>query len=57
MWFEKFGFHGHSSDLKLDIVMQGMSDWVGNDRKMTSHNNFKLKCSKGFLDLGRGFLF
>ena len=37
--------------------MQGMSDWLGNDRKMTSHNNFKLKCSKGFLDVGRGFLF
>ena len=35
--------------------MQGMSDWLGNDRKMTSHNNFKLRFSKRSFDLVTGF--
>ena len=32
-----------------------MSDWPGNDRKMTSHSNFKLRFSESYLDLVRGF--
>ena len=34
-----------------------MSDWPGNDTKMTSHRNFKLRFSESSLDLVRGFLF
>ena len=34
-----------------------MSDWPGNDRKMTSHSNFKLRFSERPLDEVRGFLF
>ena len=54
---EKFGFHGYSSDLKLDIVKLGMSVWPENDRKMTSHSNFKLRFSEKPLDVVRRFLF
>ena len=39
----------------MAIVKQGMSDWPDNDRKMTSHSNFKLKFSEKFSDVGRGF--
>ena len=39
------------------MLKEGMSDWLGNDRKMTSHRNFKLKFSKRSLDLVRGFQF
>ena len=46
MWFEKFGFHGYSSYWKLDIVNHGMSDWPGNNREMTSHNNLRLSPSQ-----------
>ena len=55
IWFEKFGFHEYSSDLKLDIVKERKSDWLGNDRKRTSDSNFKLRFSKRPLDLIRGF--
>ena len=41
--------------IALDIVKQGMSDWPGNERKITSHSNFKLRFSKKCLDLVRGF--
>ena len=51
MWFEKFGFHGYSSDWRLDIVKQEMSDWPGNNEKMTLHRNFKLRFSERPLDL------
>ena len=34
---------------------QRMSDWPGNDGKMTSHSNFKLKFSKRSWVLIRGF--
>ena len=34
-----------------------MSDWPGNDRKMTSQSKFKLRFSMKSLDLVRGFLF
>ena len=37
------------------IVKQEMSDLPGNDRKMTSHRNFKLNISKRSLDLVRAF--
>ena len=30
----------------MAIVKQGISDWQGNDGKMTSHNNFKLSTPK-----------
>ena len=36
--------------------MYGTSDWPGNDGKMTSQNNFKLRFSERSLDLARGFL-
>ena len=55
--FEKFGFHGYSSGWKLTTVEQTMSDCPGSDRKVTSHNNFKLRLSKSFFDLVRDFLF
>ena len=32
-----------------------MSDWPGNDRKMMSHRNFKLRFSKRLLVAVRGF--
>ena len=54
---DNFGFHGYSSHWKLDIVKQGMSDWPGNDRKMTSHNSFKLRFYERSLNIVRGFLF
>ena len=54
---EKFGLHGYSSNRKLTIAKQAMSNWPGSDGKMTSHYNFKLRLSKRSLDLGRGFLF
>ena len=57
MWFDKFGFQGYSSDWKLDIIKQGMSGWPGNDGKMTSQNNFKLRFLERSLDLVRDFLF
>ena len=38
-------------------VKPGMSDWPGNDRKITSHSNFKLRFSGKPLDIVRGFLF
>ena len=53
MRHEKFGFHGYYSGLKLDIVKQGMSDWPGNDRKMTSRSKFKQEFSASYLDLVR----
>ena len=57
---EKFDFHGYSSDWKLDIVKQGMSDWLGNNGRMTSYttiSNFKLTFYKRPLVLVRDFLF
>ena len=57
MWFEKFGFHGYSSDGKLEIAGLAMSDWSSNDGKMTSLKIFKPRFSKSSLDLVRGFLF
>ena len=39
----------------MAIVKQGTSDWSGNNRKMTSHNNFKVRFSKRNLVLVRGF--
>ena len=57
MRFEKLGFHGYSSDYKLDIIRQRMSDLLGNDRKMAPHINFKLTNFKRFLDVVRGFFF
>ena len=57
MWFEKFGFHGYSSDGKLEIAELAMSGWSSNDGKMTSLKIFKLRFSKSSLDLVRGFLF
>ena len=41
----------------LDNVKQGMSDWLGNGREMTSHRNFKLRLYEKPLDVIRGFLF
>ena len=32
-----------------------MSDWPGNDRKMTLHSNFKIRNFKNFLNVARGF--
>ena len=49
-----------SSDLrwwKMTVIKQGMSNWPGNGRKVTSHNNFKLRFSERSLDVVRGFLF
>ena len=57
IWFEKFDFHGYSSDWKLDILKQGISDWPGNDGKMTSHNNFKVRFSGRSLNVVIGVLF
>ena len=57
MRFDKCGFHGYSSDWKLDIVKQGMSDWPGNDGKMTSRSYFKVRFSERLLDLVRVFCF
>ena len=34
-----------------------MSDWPGNDEKMTSQSNVKLRSSERALDLIRGFYF
>ena len=34
-----------------------MPNWPDNDRKMTSHSNFKIKLSERSLHLVRGFLF
>ena len=34
-----------------------MSDWLGNDGKMTSHGNFKLLFSEMPLNVVRRFLF
>ena len=39
------------------IVKQEMSDWLGNDEKMTSRNNFKLGFSKRPFDLIKSFYF
>lgn len=47
MRFEKLGFHGYSSDYKLDIIRQ----------RMSPHINFKLTNFKRFLDVVRGFFF
>ena len=44
--FEKYGFHGYSSGLKMTTVKQTMSDWPVSDRKMASHSNFKLRFCK-----------
>ena len=55
MWYEKLGFHGYSSNWKLAIVKQVMSDWPGNDRKMTLHSHFKIRNFKNFLNVTRGF--
>ena len=41
----------------LDNVKQGMSDWLGNGREITSHSNFKLRLSEKPLDVIRDFLF
>ena len=57
MWFEKFGCQCLSSKQKMAIVKQGMSDWPGNDEKMTSQSNVKLRSSERALDLIRGFCF
>ena len=57
MGVDNFSFHEQSSHWKLDIVKEGMSDWKGNDEKITSHSNFKLKFSKKPLDLTADFLF
>ena len=56
MRFDKFGFHGYSSDWKLDIVKQGMSDWHGNDGEMTSHSNSRLSFCKRLWGLYKGYL-
>ena len=53
MLFEKFGFHGYSSDSNLDVVKEGMSDWPGNDGEMTSHSNSRLCSSKRLWDLDK----
>ena len=37
------------------IAKQEMSDWPGNNRKITSHSNFKLRYSETPLDVVRGF--
>ena len=34
----------------MAIVKQGMSDWPGNDGKITSHSNLKLSVSKWGVD-------
>ena len=57
VWIEKFGFHWYSSDRKLTIKKQTISDLPDNDRKMTSYSNFKLRFSERSLDVIRGFLF
>ena len=41
----------------MAIVKQGMPDWQGNDGKMTSHSNFKIRFSERSLDLVRGFYY
>ena len=43
--------------IKTDHVKQGKSDWSGYYSKMMSHNKFKLKKSKRFLDAIRNYLF
>ena len=57
IWFEKLGLHGYSSDWKLDIVKQGMSDWSGNDGEMTPYSNSRLSSWKRLWGLYRGCLF
>ena len=37
-------------------VKQGMSDWPGNDKKITSHSNFRLRFPERPLDIVRGLL-
>ena len=39
----------------MAIVKQEMLDWLGNDGKITSQSNFKIKFSKGYLDIVTGF--
>ena len=34
-----------------------MPNWPGDNKKITSHSNFKLRFSKKLLDLVRGLLF
>ena len=33
VWFEKFGYQGYLSNLKLAIEKQGVTDWLGNNKK------------------------
>ena len=40
----------------MAIFKEGTSHWPDNDKKMTSHINFKLRFSKRSLDLVRGFI-
>ena len=56
MWSKKFGFHGYSPDWELEIVKQGISDWPGNGREMTSHNNSRISSSKRPWGVDRGYL-
>ena len=57
MWYKNSDFHGFPSDWKLDIVKEGIWDLPSNNRKMTSHSNFKVKFSERPLDLVRGSSF
>ena len=40
-----FGCQGYSTNCKLTIVKQGMTDWLSNDLKMTSGTNLKVSIS------------
>ena len=54
---DEFGFHGYLSDWKMAIIEQGMSDWLGNDGKMTSHSNLKVRAFKRSWGVDGGYLF
>ena len=46
-----FGCQGYPSNCKLTIVKQGMTDWPGNDAKITSDSSLKLGFSNSSQDL------
>ena len=39
----------------MAIVRPGMTDWVGNDKKITSQNNLLLNFYKTSLDMDKGY--
>ena len=41
----------------MTIIKQGMSDWMGKHRKITSYNNLKLSSSERLWHTDKGYIF